>query len=195
MNRHVIRLSLLVAALSGAASAGDRVYHYQGEDGTPLFTDKKVRGVQLVSIKYYGRPTAVSSCNMKRASVKRRISRYQSHIKTMARRYDVDSELIKAVIITESCFNPRAVSPVGARGLMQLMPATASMLGVSDPFDPEENISGGVRYLRMMLDEFNQNKKLALAAYNAGPNAVKKYGKVPPFPETQHYVKKILGMI
>jgi soluble lytic murein transglycosylase-like protein len=189
------QIGLVLTALCSSATAGDRVYHYHGDDGVPLFTDKKLRGTRLVSVKYYGRPTAVSTCNQNRAAVKKRIRTYQPHIQAMAERYNVDTDLIKAVIVTESCFNPKAVSPVGAQGLMQLMPATARMLGVSDPFDPAQNIAGGVRYLRMMLDEFQQNRKLALAAYNAGPNAVKKYGRVPPFRETQRYVKKILAMI
>ena len=186
----------LLIALSAPSLGGDRVYRYHGDDGVPLFTDKRLSGVRPVSVKYYGRPPAVAHCNSGSSRVRKRMQRYQPQIDRMAARYGIDSELIRAVILTESCFNPRAVSRVGARGLMQLMPATARMLGVDDVFDPEQNIEGGVRYLRMMLDEFDQDTTLALAAYNAGPQAVKKYGNaIPPYRETRNYVRKILGMI
>ena len=95
----------------------------------------------------------------------------------------------------ESAFNPYARSPKGAQGLMQLMPATAQQFGVRDPYNPEENVRAGVAYLRQLLDRYNNNEKLALAAYNAGPSAVDKYGEtVPPYAETRHYVAQISGM-
>jgi soluble lytic murein transglycosylase-like protein len=104
----------------------------------------------------------------------------------------VDEKLVHAVIKAESAYNPRAISPVGAAGLMQLMPDTAKRFGVVDRYDPEQNISGGTKYLRFLLDTFG-DVKLAVAAYNAGENAVIKYGnKVPPYPETQNYVNKVL---
>ncbi len=108
-----------------------------------------------------------------------------------ADRFDVDPALVKAVVAAESNFNVHAISPVGAQGLMQLMPQTALEMGVRWPFDPRENLRGGVRYLRAMLDRFGSTK-IALAAYNAGPEAVERHGGIPPYRETQKYVKRVL---
>ena len=110
------------------------------------------------------------------------------HIKDAATRHGVSADLIAAIIEIESEFNPRAVSHRGARGLMQLMPATAAGLGVSDPFDPRENIDGGVRHLRSLMDRFDNNLPLVLAAYNAGRQAVIDHGGIPPYPQTRQYV-------
>lgn len=120
---------------------------------------------------------------------------WEALINSAARRYGLPVALVKAVIKAESNFNPRAVSPAGAMGLMQLMPSTAAAMGVSDPFDPAQNIEGGVKYLRLMLDRFGQNLELALAAYNAGPAAVEKYGGIPPYRETQEYVRRVLAYL
>lgn len=113
-------------------------------------------------------------------------------VEPIAARYGLDTELVLRVIEAESGGNPQAVSPKGAMGLMQLMPETARALGISDPFDPAQNIEGGVRYLSHLLRRFG-DLRLALAAYNAGPGAVERYGGVPPFPETQRYLERILG--
>jgi soluble lytic murein transglycosylase-like protein len=113
-------------------------------------------------------------------------------IREAAERYGVSEELIAAVIEAESQFNPRAVSRRGARGLMQLMPATAATLGVEDPFSPRENIDGGVRHLRTLIDRFDNNLPLALAAYNAGEVAVRQHKGIPPYRETRAYVRKIM---
>jgi soluble lytic murein transglycosylase-like protein len=109
--------------------------------------------------------------------------------------WQVDPALIKSVIANESSFDANATSPVGAQGLMQLMPETAASLGVRDPYDPSQNVAGGTRYLRSLLDRFNGDTRLAVAAYNAGPGAVEKYGDVPPYAETRNYVQNVLGSL
>ncbi len=118
--------------------------------------------------------------------------RYGKFIRNAAERYSLDPELIKAVIKVESSFNPFAISEKGAKGLMQLMPATAEEMEVEAPFDAEENIMGGSRYLRQMLNLFDGDLELGLAAYNAGPNRVLANGSIPNIPETEQYVKKVL---
>ncbi len=121
-----------------------------------------------------------------------RSARFDPIIDERATAEGVSADLVRAVIQVESAFNPQAVSPKGAIGLMQLMPATASELGVVNPFDPAQNIGGGIKYLKQLLSRYDQKVELALAAYNAGPGAVDKYGqRVPPYQETRDYVKKI----
>ncbi len=117
---------------------------------------------------------------------------FEEHILQAAQTYQVDPALIHAIIMAESSYNPRAVSHRGAQGLMQLMPTTAKWLGVEDSFDPAMNIDGGVRYFKRLLDRFDGDVKLALAAYNAGSRYVRKYGGVPPFKATRLYIKKVL---
>jgi soluble lytic murein transglycosylase-like protein len=120
---------------------------------------------------------------------------YDDIIREAAAQYDLDPELIRAVMRAESAFNPMVVSPAGAQGLMQLMPALAAEMGVEDVFDPRDNIMGGARYLRWLLDRNRGNIPLTLAGYNAGPTVVSRYRKVPPFRETQNYVKRITGFL
>ena len=133
------------------------------------------------SVQKSKNPTSVS-----RGEIDNLISKY-------ADKNGLDEDFVKAVINQESGFNPNATSHCGAMGLMQLMPSTAQGLGVKDAYNPEQNIEGGTKYLKGLLDRFNNDKSLALAAYNAGPNAVKKYGGIPPYAETQNYVKKVLS--
>ena len=127
-----------------------------------------------------------SSSNVSHGDIDKLIDKY-------ATQNNLDPDFVKAVVKQESGFNPNAKSHCGAMGLMQLMPSTAQGLGVKNAFDAEQNIYGGTKYLKGLMDRFDNNKSLALAAYNAGPNAVKKYGGIPPYMETQNYVKSVLS--
>jgi soluble lytic murein transglycosylase-like protein len=120
---------------------------------------------------------------------------YDDLIQEAARAYSLDPAMIKAVMQTESAFNAMAVSPVGAVGLMQLMPEVAAELGAVDPMDPRQNIMAGARYLRQLLNQHRGNMRLALASYNAGPGAVAKYHAVPPFKETRNYVRRVTNLL
>ena len=119
---------------------------------------------------------------------------YDNIILKAARVFGVDHALIKAVIHAESGFNPNAVSSKGARGLMQIMPMNDVSLNISNPFDPSQNIMGGTRYLKRMLNRYNEKLALAIAAYNAGPSAVDKYKRIPPYEETQTYVQRVMSL-
>lgn len=187
-----VLLALTLLPMASPAVA-DKVQVYRKADGTMLFTNRppaliREPGMLLLETRVYG------DSHYQRAPRKLTAARrdaYDDLIATAARRWDLDFSLVKAVIHAESAFDPEAVSRVGARGLMQLMPATAGMLQVTDIHDPAQNINAGARYLRMMLDKFRGNLRHALAAYNAGPGNVQKYGGVPPFEETRHYVTKV----
>ncbi|PIE83296.1 MAG: lytic transglycosylase [Candidatus Contendobacter odensis] len=147
-------------------------------------------GRAAVNTYYHSRSFAGLS-----ARAQRKRQRFAADIHRIAAQNRIDPELMHAVIKTESAYNPRAVSPAGAVGLMQLMPATARRFGVYNRRDPIANMRGGARYLRWLLNHFNGNLRLAVAAYNAGEGAVKKYGNnVPPYRETQNYVRRVLGL-
>ena len=137
--------------------------------------------------------TKTAENSIEKTTFKNSRENIENLIEKYAAKNNLDPDFIKAVVKQESGFNPDAKSKCGAMGLMQLMPQTAKGLGVVDAFDPEQNIKGGVKYLKSMLNRFNNDPKLALAAYNAGPGAVQKYGDIPPYRETQNYVKNIMS--
>jgi len=159
---------------------------------TKKLTASKAEGVQSFAEVISQKPA--SELKYKVAEpLKTSKAEISSIVNTVSGKYKIDEKLVMAVINQESAFNPNAVSKAGAKGLMQLMPATAKEVGVLNPFSPTQNVEGGVRYLKFMMDKYNGNLILALAAYNAGSANVDKYGGVPPFKETQQYVKKILA--
>jgi soluble lytic murein transglycosylase-like protein len=130
---------------------------------------------------------------MPRDASPERFARYDQHIREAAALYQIPVELVRAVIKVESDFDPRAVSPANARGLMQMIPETAERMMVQDSFDPRQNIFGGTRYLRVLANLFNGDIQLTLAGYNAGEGAVMRYGGIPPYAETQDYVARVLN--
>ena len=185
--------SLLVLALTlGLASpAVAQIYSWRDADGKLVLSDqpRPDRGTMTT----YAVPGTSTVRATKPLMPTLKSARYDASINEHSRRMGVSADLVRAVIQVESAFNPKAVSTKGAMGLMQLMPATAIELGVSNPFEPDQNIRGGVSYLKRLLVRYDHKVELALAAYNAGMGNVEKYGAVPPFKETQAYVKKITG--
>ena len=165
------------------------VYMHEDANGTIHFTDSPPHdGFTVFDVN--GPPPKrmhVSKSNFPK------IDQWDAYILEAARNYNVPPALVKAVVMAESGMNADALSKAGAQGLMQLMPATARGLKVADPWDPQQNIDGGTRYLRQNLDRFGETR-LALAAYNAGPGNVRKYGGIPPFKETQVYVERVLDL-
>ena len=184
-----IFIVLCCVLFSIAPLASADIYKYIDENGVECYTDTPV---DETADKIY---TVKSNVSIKVPQVEYEdVEDYHSIILAKAETYDIDPSLIKAVIETESNWNCMAISTKGAMGLMQLMPSTASDMNVRNPFNPEENIEGGTKYLKYLLERFKGDLTLALAAYNAGPNAVEKYGYVPPYSETRQYVSKVLSL-
>jgi soluble lytic murein transglycosylase-like protein len=168
--------------------ADAQIYAWRDANGTLVLSDRAIDSPTAV-YKVEGAPTYVTT---RPADTAAEFDRFEPLIQEHATRQLLRPELVRAVIQVESGFNPRALSPKGAMGLMQLMPETAKSLGVNNPWDPEQNIRGGTEYLRRLLDEYDGNEELALAAYNAGSGAVARYGRrIPPYRETQNYVRKV----
>jgi Transglycosylase SLT domain len=185
LTRALVLVSLLPAVFY-PVPAGAEMYKLTAPDGTQHYTNAPTD--PRYQRMGYPSGTAAGWLRLPQAET----AKYETEIKDAADRYQVPIKLVSAVIRAESGFNPRAVSPKGAQGLMQLMPQTASVLGVRNSFDPRQNIDGGVRHLRAMIDRFPHSLALAVAAYNAGERAVAQYGAIPPYPETQDYVAKVM---
>ena len=180
--------------------AGQTIYQFKDTNGTTLLTNRKkaeYNHLKVVKATYYPDSNIHSYSNWgaSEASVLPSYSRnknaFDQLIRQAAQHHGVSEGLVKAIMHTESGFNIHARSPVGAQGLMQLMPATARRFNVSNAYDPQQNIFGGVKYLSWLLKRFNGDTRLAIAAYNAGEGNVDKYGDVPPFRETRDYVKRV----
>ncbi|TVM15824.1 lytic transglycosylase [Oceanidesulfovibrio indonesiensis] len=174
---------VLWACAASSLATEEVIYSKTDDDGVLCLTDRKTVGYREFLVF---RDIMRRFPNVKKAEIEAIARRY-------SKIYGLDPKLVTAVIEVESGFRPDVTSHKGAEGLMQIMPATQRDLGVTKPHDPEDNIAGGVRYLRMMLDRFSR-LDLALAAYNAGPGNVEKYGGIPPFKETQNYVRKVLSL-
>lgn len=208
------RLLPLVALLIGleASSARADIYACQNPDGTTDYTNvtrpgRRCRRIVEGSSSSSGgsgsrsRPRSVAAARAARArstaphapNDATRFRRYDGYIAEAAALYQLPLHFLRAVVKTESNFNHRVVSGAGAMGLMQLMPRTAASMGVRDPFDPRQNIFGGARFLRLLANRFGGDLVLTVAAYNAGPGAVERYRGVPPYAETQRYVRRVLG--
>lgn len=188
MSRCACSLAAVAAVVLVAGPADAQTYRFNAPDGTTHYTnaptDPRYRRMGFTS------GTAAGWLRLPTADP----APYVREINAAAERYGVPEGLVSAIIRAESGFDARAVSAKGARGLMQLMPATATTLGVGDSFDPRQNIDGGVRHLRGLIDRFGTNLPLAIAAYTAGERAVTRYGGIPPYPETQDYVARVLRL-
>jgi len=167
------------------------IYKCRAPDGTVHFTDRPMAGKYRLEWRS-GKNKSKGGYSL--AKLKKNKARFTPIIEQVAKDLRLHPGLLHAVVLVESAYNPRAVSRKGAQGLMQLMPATAARYGVGDSYDPKQNLEGGARYLKDLLKEFEFDIRLALAAYNAGERAVKKYGnQIPPYAETQNYVGKVMG--
>jgi soluble lytic murein transglycosylase-like protein len=178
--------------LAGPVPASAQIFTWRDANGNLVLSNRKP--ADATDVRSYAVPES-EGVRVTRYVTPSRSRRYDDLIQEHAQLNGVRTDLVRAVVQVESAFNPTARSPKGAMGLMQLMPGTARDYGVTDPYDPSQNIRAGVAYLRQLLDRYQNNEELALAAYNAGPGAVDKYGEsVPPYRETRNYVAKINQM-
>lgn len=187
-------LSLGMLSAPASVRADAKIYVFKESDGTIRFSSKPpTTGVKAKV--FQGKKSGFSWYRVSRGGQSRLFrERYSTIISSASKRFGVDEDLVRAVIHAESAFNPRAVSPKGARGLMQIMPFHFRRLGIKDPFEPSQNVLGGVRMLAELRERYKGNTRLILAAYNAGEEAVSRYNGVPPYTETQNYVTKVIHL-
>ena len=191
--RRTVTAMTAAALLLVAGAAQARWYVYQKPDGSRVLSDHELGNAALLLVRESDSLRGMGGLLARRGPVRRFRSRpYDRLIRRNAAAAHVSVALVKAVVHAESGFDPSAVSPKGASGLMQLMPATAERYGVRNVFDPAQNVAAGVHYLKDLLVEFNDNHRLALAAYNAGVGTVLRYGGVPPYSETRTYVRRVM---
>lgn len=206
IRKNILAIIAICTLMGGAATAHAKTFVYKHMDGTVWHTNIDPSKVEKDEYQLIGVINSPPPRKKKKVSTKTnysvkcgkdsmaiRAAQYKPLINRLAQQYAVSQHLIMAVVAAESCFDSRAESSKGARGLMQLMPITAREMGVKDPFDHEENLRGGIQYLGRLSKRFNHNIKLTLAAYNAGPGNVVKYSGIPPFPETKDYVEKVMS--
>ena len=192
MKTLVSLLVLLVAGFAQPACAkSENIYKYVDKTGITVYTNIRPQGVSAKVIGTYSCPACKVNSTINWGVTGLNLIAYRDEIVTAARLNQVDESMVRAIIHAESAFHAEALSPVGAQGLMQLMPGTAGMYGVTNSFDPGQNIAAGVKHLRMLLDMFDGDFELAAAGYNAGENAVLRNGGVPPYAETQVYVQRV----
>ena len=183
---------LMVSGLFGVSSVSAEMYKFTDKDGIVHYTNVRPSGqknVKTFSFPCYASDPTCNQLDWEKIPLNRRA--FSEAIQAAAEVFAVDDSLIRAIIHAESAYQPEALSPKGAQGLMQLMPETQAELQVVDVFDPVSNIDGGTLYLSRLLEQFDQNVELAAAAYNAGPGAVLEYGGIPPYEETREYVRRI----
>jgi len=187
-------VGLVGVLLPAICQAKPGYFLYQLPDGSRMITDRPVTDKSYKLVRSSRQVTGMGRQAANKYNRRRppKIEDYEQLIRHTSNRYGVDVALVKAVIHTESHFNPDATSHKGASGLMQLMPQTAAKYGIRDLYNPKQNIEAGVRHLRYLLVKYRNNMQHAIAAYNAGEKAVKKYAGIPPYPETRNYVTKVL---
>jgi soluble lytic murein transglycosylase-like protein len=187
----ILQLLIILSGLLPALSWAGNVYKYTDRNGVTTYTNIKPRGVSNMKIIRVYCPACDVTSTVDWTATGLNLEAYRDEIRRRAAEEGVDEALVRAVIHAESAFNPRALSPAGAQGLMQLIPSTAAMYDIYNSYDASENIRGGVRHLRMLIDMFDGDLTLVTAGYNAGENAVLRWGGVPPYDETQVYVKRV----
>lgn len=191
-----MRFAIILLTLLASDQVLADIYKFVDSDGRVYYTDEPRHSLykRIIQTKIQQRYPKYDSLNVRTYTGGKK-RQFMDLINQVAYRHQVDANLVHAVIQTESAYNSHAISSAGAVGLMQLMPDTARRFGVTDRHDPDQNVEGGTRYLRHLIDMFNPNLDLAVAAYNAGENAVIKYkNSIPPYPETQNYVKQVLAL-